>query len=76
MNNTFPRGPLFEEPRDGVSLECSPVRVEAFTPEECGWGRIGPHAWEKPDGSTYIFPPGAPELVLRHQGFIGRPDDE
>lgn len=49
-----------------------PLDVEAFTPEECGWLRVGHPAarmWEKPDGTLYVFPPKVPELLQRMQAI-------
>jgi len=40
-------------------------RIKTYTPEECGWVRMGLKQWELPNGAIYLFPPGAPELVAR-----------
>ena len=44
------------------------VAVVTFTPEECGWVRVGPRTWETPDGMLYIFPPHGPELIMKLKG--------
>jgi len=41
-----------------------PPPLERWHPEELGWQRIGPRAWERPDGTRHEFPVGWREEVL------------